>query len=690
MIQELNNKIPAGLLQNTTTSYKFFWAISLLELIKLTELNVFELKYIIARMVADAVLVLNNNNIKLGGADHFRTSLNSLRKMYPYSFDSNNTLFNTLVKDINSNSIRKILGYYTENVPYRFLTPWVGTKILRSDLALNELMFELDAPYSIETRASDRVVSLNPSWVKEIKGREDVFISIIIDRLGSYIEHRNDYLPNSYLDAIKHLLHEQDAHRLPASVIEAMTFSESVARPAIYTPIEPDTIPIKNEYASNIARIKDIDESPMERGGTTTTVHMNKKIEDEIVDGKITSVRNPTILGAVLPLVETNKLEAISTLCACYENLEGLSMTFIDWGNLVEKMQREYKSKIITAPSSFALTTHPPKATALTQIMPRTNDDLPAFRLVKQMLSEGCTYNQILNKLEEYESAGRTDYRSKHGKPITKAIISHWAKELGYDVRPGVTAKKNLDNWKKTNEGYRWFKTQVLLGVSPDVIIEEYNKFHTSNPHLFSTPLGSGMTISTYNRWRREIISTNDGLDISKPLSPQIRPASSAIEDLSSSEGSALNEFYQHRGVYNVIEWAHNQPWWSAWKKNFKLVAEKTINEFLDDLKSPAYLIASAFPWGCTDEGRQYWTQVDDELKRHIKSDILAVLYAIKQQVVVDSQYLVKKERFSLLIGYDEEVFSEEIQLKELSEEQGLYLIEHSPDEYIFKLVDSN
>ena len=63
MTPELKNRIPADLFQNTTTSYKFFWTIGILELLKLTGRTVFELKYIIARMVSTALFVLNNHPV---------------------------------------------------------------------------------------------------------------------------------------------------------------------------------------------------------------------------------------------------------------------------------------------------------------------------------------------------------------------------------------------------------------------------------------------------------------------------------------------------------------------------------------------------------------------------------------------------------------------------------------------------
>ena len=363
MTAELRNRIPSDLFQNTTTSYKFFWAISLLELNKLTGREYFEMKYIIARMVSNAALVLNDNNIKLGGADHFRVSLSGLKKLYPESFGIENRLFENMVKDINTNAIRKIIGYYTGNVPYRFLTPWIGTKFSRGDLSLDELMFELDAPYSVETRESDRLVHLNPSWIKAVSGHEDELVGLIVDKLGEYINHRNVDLPNDYLEKIKSTLSMQEAGTLSTETINTMINSESVASPFVYRQKNPSPAATSSKEVINRPSKT---EQPTETGEKTAAepaVTATKITTDEIVNGKVLAVHDPTVLAEILPLIETNKLDAISILYKHYESVEGIQMSFIDWGNLIDRIRwdniaeiAEIKGSKIVSPVSKTIT----------------------------------------------------------------------------------------------------------------------------------------------------------------------------------------------------------------------------------------------------------------------------------------------------------------------------------------------
>ena len=340
-----------------------------------------------------------------------------------------------------------------------------------------------------------------------------------------------------------------------------------------------------------------------------------------------------------------------------------------------ETTQLPYTTIFIPVKKTTVAYSTTPSTSVPAPLQKSKNDALPAFRLVRQRLSEGWSYDQIIDEFEQLESSGHKEYRSKQGRPITKAILSHWAKELGYDVKPGGKAKDNLDRWKDTSEGYQWFKAQVLAGVAPEAIIEEFNKRHVSNPQSYSTPLGAGMTVSTYNRWRKEIVTTYNNAGASKPISLTSTPTTKTPVTISNSPtNTTMDGFYRQRGMFRVLEWARLQGWWDAWKKNFKSSSEVPVNEFLDGLKSPAHLIACAFHWSLTEEGRNYWATAEEDLKNHIKSDIRAILYAIRRQVTADSPYTISEELFYQLIGYGKETFDDDISLHELCNEMGLRL----------------
>ncbi len=129
----------------------------------------------------------------------------------------------------------------------------------------------------------------------------------------------------------------------------------------------------------------------------------------------------------------------------------------------------------------------------------------PAVALVKQRLMEGCPYKQVLKELDILHKEHPDVYSTRTGQPITTATLSLWSKRLGFQNRN--KNKEKVQSWRDNSIGYQWFKCQVLADVPQGQIITEFNALHESDPGNYSTPMGAAMTISTYNRWCREILA---------------------------------------------------------------------------------------------------------------------------------------------------------------------------------------
>lgn len=134
----------------------------------------------------------------------------------------------------------------------------------------------------------------------------------------------------------------------------------------------------------------------------------------------------------------------------------------------------------------------------------------PAYNLAKKRFAEGWTYDQILEEINVLNEEKPGQYCSRQGKPITKAILCIWAKQFGYNTVNGHQSKVKQEEWRQNSVGYQWFKKQILSGVPQETIMAEFNLLHESNPADYSTPMGAGMTISTFLRWRREVLSSSE------------------------------------------------------------------------------------------------------------------------------------------------------------------------------------
>lgn len=328
MNEFLKERIPVDLFQNTTTSYKFFWAISLLQLYKEKKQTVYDFRIIIARMIAEAWFVLKDNKIGLGGADHLRSTVKTLSRIYDRQYKNADDLFALFERDIHTKTIRKSVGYYTENVPYRFLTPWVGTKMGRSELSKQDVVFKLDAPYLVESGGTDRVVRLNPEWRKCLDGIEDELISHVIDKLAVYIQKRNPNLLGGYSGWLKSVI-------LGGGGEFSLSEKIFVLEPplpeikGLEDPIKEDTLSVQQTVVG-VQNLKD--------SGSAL-------VSDKVVAGKLIDINDELLLEKISPLLETSKLDVISILSDHYKDRSDVKMSFMDWANFVQTFKPKVKIK---------------------------------------------------------------------------------------------------------------------------------------------------------------------------------------------------------------------------------------------------------------------------------------------------------------------------------------------------------
>ena len=131
---------PSTLFSNTTTSYKFFWGLAIVDIYKESGQDSFHFNIIVSRMLYYAWLINDWQILNFGGADQlYRKAAYLARTMQ--SSSSNETLLDKLLNNLDNKHVNRVLTYFYENVPYRFLTPWVGTKITRNELSNENVMF---------------------------------------------------------------------------------------------------------------------------------------------------------------------------------------------------------------------------------------------------------------------------------------------------------------------------------------------------------------------------------------------------------------------------------------------------------------------------------------------------------------------------------------------------------------------
>lgn len=128
--QEEQNPIDVKLLQKVfekkASSYKYFWLMAIISLVKENNHLTIAFNDITIRMAALAWPIVFEDNIVLGSSDMMKKYLEEVvKKTTLIKGASSKVVENYLLQHYSSQGIDKVLAPLMKNVPYRFLSPWI-------------------------------------------------------------------------------------------------------------------------------------------------------------------------------------------------------------------------------------------------------------------------------------------------------------------------------------------------------------------------------------------------------------------------------------------------------------------------------------------------------------------------------------------------------------------------------------
>ena len=166
------------------TSYKYFWFLSVVQLFYETKKESIPFKQLIIRMVANAwkyVSVLDGEFPKI---DQLPRYINEVKSR---TYLTKSSELDIIEKKVNiyysSEKLNTLLSPLLNNVPYRFLSPWIPFKS-NDDVIEKSNDAKTRCPYSLH----DNCITINEIWRKYIIDHYDEIISFIEKELKSFLK----------------------------------------------------------------------------------------------------------------------------------------------------------------------------------------------------------------------------------------------------------------------------------------------------------------------------------------------------------------------------------------------------------------------------------------------------------------------------------------------------------------------
>lgn len=205
MLDGLANRYPektfylGRVFKDRATSYKFFWFLAILSLVKKTDANLLLMPDLFTEMAALAWHPVCLYRLSLGRQDTLQIAIQEIQRRSGLRPNAKSAMIRGFVKQ--SAEAMAALNYFKRHVPTRFLTPWFSEKLRgvpdsRRDFLIQRLAKESQqtpfaSPYWLE-RGSIR---LNGSWRAFLAENMAVVEAFAEQNLALYLQARNPNVP---------------------------------------------------------------------------------------------------------------------------------------------------------------------------------------------------------------------------------------------------------------------------------------------------------------------------------------------------------------------------------------------------------------------------------------------------------------------------------------------------------------
>ncbi|MFC3416829.1 HNH endonuclease domain-containing protein [Algoriphagus hitonicola] len=177
-------------LGKTAATYKFYWFISLVQLIE-EEGAIVEKKKIFARMLANAWYTVNYFKISFGKQDKVHEAVSYFKEEIKIPIDLGRTrVWEKILssKDSRSNSI---LSHFDNQVPHWFLSPWFP-RMSKRQIYSNSKDPKRKSPYFLESN----FIEVNPEWLSYLLKNSAILKDFCFWNLSLFLQKHNPNVPD--------------------------------------------------------------------------------------------------------------------------------------------------------------------------------------------------------------------------------------------------------------------------------------------------------------------------------------------------------------------------------------------------------------------------------------------------------------------------------------------------------------
>lgn len=174
--------------KNVSTSYNFFWFMSILSIIKRKGHKTISLHEMVAEMISLVWPIVNDYQLELGKTDSLKMIIRSLTRVAPLVEKSSPNIVRQYIIE-HYDRVKKTVSPLLENVPYRFLSPWIKF-VSTSDVIQKSNDETFASPYAF---IDDNIV-FDEDWYDYLVDNHEKLTKFTKDSLLDYLKKNNTEL----------------------------------------------------------------------------------------------------------------------------------------------------------------------------------------------------------------------------------------------------------------------------------------------------------------------------------------------------------------------------------------------------------------------------------------------------------------------------------------------------------------
>lgn len=200
----VNTKELNQIYNNTSATYKFYWFISILDILIHEKRRTLSFHEIIVGMIAEAWYPIHYFRLSFGKSDSLYQQIIEIQKVLEIPKDApKEVVKRMIIKNIDSPKIKSILRVFTLNVPYRFLSPWIR---YTTDFEVEFLSqnYTNNCIYAIY----GSTIEINPAWETYLNEHYLILRDYTFWNLTFFVQKRNPNVPDIPSKLVKPLLRD--------------------------------------------------------------------------------------------------------------------------------------------------------------------------------------------------------------------------------------------------------------------------------------------------------------------------------------------------------------------------------------------------------------------------------------------------------------------------------------------------